>query len=58
MASDYTEFQIQAAEVVLEEHHKIGVPEAVCHRCLKPWPCADVTWAHQVYIAQELAGVR
>jgi hypothetical protein len=50
---DYTEFQMAAAEIIVEEHVHICVPEPVCHRCLKPWPCSDVEWARMI-LAREV----
>ncbi len=52
MESDYGEFQVSAASILVEEHIRVCVPEPVCHRCLKPWPCADVVWAHEILLGE------
>ena len=56
MTSDYTEFQEAAAKVIVEEHTRVCVPEPVCHRCFKPWPCADVVWVHEILLREGLSG--
>lgn len=39
---------VRAAHVVLEVHPRVCVPEPVCSRCLKPFPCAEVRWATEI----------
>jgi len=40
--------------VTRDEHTRICVPEPVCHRCFKPWPCGDVVWAHDIVLREDL----
>jgi len=36
------------ARTVLETHLRVTVPEVVCNRCLRHWPCPQVQWATTV----------
>lgn len=48
MTSEHRDIQAMTANMLVEEHTRICVPEPVCRRCFKPWPCADVVWAHEI----------
>lgn len=36
------------ARTVLETHLRVAVPEPVCNRCLRSWPCVEARWATTV----------
>lgn len=57
MGSDYSEFQVASAEMVVEEHVLVCVPEPVCRGCLRPWPCHDLEWARVVLAREGRAGL-
>ena len=57
MAGDYTATQVEVARIILDEHARVCVPEPVCGRCLKRWPCRDFTWATDVMTAFQPNGV-
>jgi hypothetical protein len=39
---------IETARELERTHRRVCVPEPVCGRCLKSWPCAAVRWAEYV----------
>jgi hypothetical protein len=54
--SEYRAIQVMTASIVVEEHTRVCLPEPVCHRCLKSWPCGDVVWAYDILLCEDLPG--
>jgi hypothetical protein len=56
MEPDHRDIQAMTADIVVEEHVRVCVPEPVCHRCFRPWPCGDVQWANEILLREQIDG--
>ncbi len=48
--------RVATARRLLELHIRIGVPESICHWCLRRWPCPDVRWSRQMLERRRAVG--
>jgi hypothetical protein len=48
MVGDSLADEVWKARHVLDLHIRVCVPESVCQRCLKVWPCAEARWANEI----------